>query len=47
MKIWFISYGNYKFDKSKNLIKKEAENFGLFDTIIIYDESNLTDEFKK
>lgn len=46
VKIHFISYGDDNFIESKKRIKKEAENFGEFDTIKIYGPDKLTNEFK-
>lgn len=37
----FISYGDKRFKKSLNLIKKEAKNIGIFDRIITYTPKDL------
>ena len=47
MKIHFISYGDDKYSKSKQRIKKEAEEFGLFDNITVYEPQLLTNLFKQ
>ena len=47
MKIHFISYGDDLYANSKKRIKEEAENFGMFDEICIYEPHKLTEEFKK
>ena len=44
MHTFFISYGDEKYEKSKQRITKEATAFG-FDTVCIYDRTDLTDEF--
>lgn len=47
MKIHFITYGDNNFSKSKQRIKKEAEDFGLFDNISVYEPDLLSSVFKK
>jgi hypothetical protein len=47
MKIHFITYGDDKYSKSKQRIKAEAEDFGLFDNITVYEPKLLTNLFKQ
>lgn len=42
----FISYGDEKFKKSLKLIKKEAEDVGIFDNIITYTPKDLPTSIK-
>lgn len=45
--IHFISYGDNKYNNAKERIKKEAIDFGMFETINIYSQYDLSDQFKK
>ena len=46
-KIWFITYGNRKYRKAKERIRREAEEMGCFNGgITLYGPENLSDEFK-
>jgi hypothetical protein len=47
MKIHFLTYGDDKYSTPKKRIEKEANYFGLFDTINIWGENDLDDTFKK
>lgn len=41
--IHLITYGDDKFKRSKERLKKEAENTGWFDTITVYEPKDLDD----
>lgn len=43
--IYFVSYGNSRFVKSRERIAKEAQAFG-FDSVKVYTEQDLSDEIK-
>jgi hypothetical protein len=45
-KLHFITYGDSGFKKSKVRIKKEAKQFGEFDTITVYDPRQIDADFK-
>lgn len=43
--IYFFSYGDEKYHNSKQRIKQEAINLGVFDDIQVYGKENIDDEF--
>ena len=47
MKIHFITYGNDRFKKSKERIKKEAIEFGEFDSVEVFGPEDLDKDFQK
>ena len=46
-RIHFISYGNKRYNKAKERIKKEALDTGWFDSVKIYEQKDLTIEFSE
>lgn len=44
--IHLITYGDYKFDKSKKRLHKEAIDTGWFDTVTVYGPEDLDNDFK-
>nr|VFJ63128.1 MAG: hypothetical protein BECKFW1821A_GA0114235_11423 [Candidatus Kentron sp. FW] len=47
MKIHFVTYGNGIYANALERIKKEAEDFGMFDLIHLYEPDKLPREFSK
>ena len=45
--IHLITYGNSKFEKSKQRLKTDAKNSGWFDTITVYEPNDLDNTFKE
>lgn len=43
---YFISYGTNKFNHSKFRLKKQVEDINIFDEITVYDNTNISEEFK-
>ena len=43
---YFISYGDLNFSESRERIRKEAEQLGLFDGVRIFSPADFTDEFR-
>lgn len=46
-KKYFFSFGDEKYQKSKDRIKQEAINSGLFDDIQVYGPEDISEEFKQ
>ena len=46
-KIHFITYGNEKYNNSKERLRKESANSGWFDTTTICGPENLSEDFKR
>ena len=45
-KLYFITFGNEKYYNSLQRIKKEVENFNIFDEIIIKNDKDLKDDIE-